>query len=230
MSILTEGSRHLVRMKSMQHLMLKVNNEKGSVIVAALMILVALTIIGIAATNMSSTESSISTNSLLYERSFYAAEAGLEQSKESLKLQFVKFNDLIIRAGGTGDWDFALNGSLDGKASAADNDSDGKGSYTDGFVTWISNADLDGENYTVTIWNNDDGGSEVDDTDGLIFVRTDASGPRGERCSIEVLLLGTAVGGSVSGYIAQEGTGSGKTFTSDDAEAMTAGELSIQQM
>jgi Tfp pilus assembly protein PilX len=65
MSILTEGSRHLVRMKSMQHLMLKVNNEKGSVIVAALMILVALTIIGIAATNMSSTESSISTNSLL---------------------------------------------------------------------------------------------------------------------------------------------------------------------
>ena len=207
-----------------------VNNEKGSVIVAAIMILMLLTIIGIAATNMSSTESSISTNSLLYEKSFYTAEAGLEQSKESLKLQFVTFNDLIIRAGGTGDWDFALNGSLDGKASAADNDSDGKGSYTDGFVTWISNADLDGENYTVTIWNNDDGGSEVDDTDGLIFVRTDASGPRGERCSIEVLLLGTAVGGPVSGYIAQEGTGSGKTFTSDDAEAMTAGELSIQQM
>ena len=213
----------------MQQFMLKVNNEKGSVIVAAIMILVALTIIGIAAVNMSSTESSISTNSLLYERAFYTAEAGLEQSKESLKLQFVKFNDLIIRAGGTGDWDFALNGSLDGKTAAADTDMDGKGSYADG-VPWISNANLDGEDYTVTIWNNDDGGSEIDDTDGLIFVRTDAAGPRGERCSIEVLLLGTAIGGPVSGYMAQEGTGSGKTFTSDDADAMTAGELNIQQM
>ena len=213
----------------MQQFMSKVNNENGSVIVAAIMFLVLLTIIGIAATNMSSTESSISTNSLLYERSFYAAEAGLEQSKESLKLQFVKFNDLIIRAGGTGDWDFALNGSLDGKTAAGDTDMDGKGSYADG-VTWISNASLDSENYTVTIWNNDDGGSEINDTDGLIFVRSDASGPRGERCSIEVLLLGTAIGGPVSGYMAQEGTGSGKTFTSDDADAMTAGELNTQQM
>ena len=213
----------------MQHIMSKVNNEKGSVIVAAIMILVLLTIIGIGAINMSTTESSISTNSLLYERAFYTAEAGLEQSKESLKLQFVKFNDLIIRAGGTGDWDFALNGSLDGKTAAVDTDMDGKGSYADS-VTWISNANLDGENYTITIWNNDDGGSEINDIDGLIFVRSDAAGPRGERCSIEVLLLGTAIGGPVSGYMAQEGTGSGKTFTSNDADAMTAGELNIQQM
>ncbi len=198
-------------------------------IVAAIMILVLLTIIGIAAINMSSTESSISTNSLLYERAFYTAEAGLEQSKESLKLRFVEFNDLIIRAGGTGDWNFALNGSLDGKTAAADTDMDGKGSYADG-VTWILNANLDGVNYTVTIWNNDDGGSEINDTDGLVFVRSDAAGPRGERCSIEVLLLGTAIGGPVSGYIAQEGTGSGKTFSSNDADAMTAGDLNIQQM
>jgi hypothetical protein len=216
-------------MKSMQHIISNVNNEKGSVIVAAIMILVLLTIIGIAAINMSSTESSISTNSLLYERAFYTAEAGLEQSKESLKLRFVEFNDLIIRAGGTGDWNFALNGSLDGKTAAADTDMDGKGSYADG-VTWILNSNLDGVNYTVTIWNNDDGGSEINDTDGLVFVRSDAAGPRGERCSIEVLLLGTAIGGPVSGYIAQEGTGSGKTFSSNDADAMTAGDLNIQQM
>ena len=73
----------------MQQIISKVNNEKGSVIVAAIMILVMLTIIGIAAINMSTTESSISTNSLLYERAFYTAEAGLEHSKESLKLKFV---------------------------------------------------------------------------------------------------------------------------------------------
>ena len=213
----------------MQQIISKVNNEKGSVIVAAIMILVMLTIIGIAAINMSTTESSISTNSLLYERAFYTAEAGLEHSKESLKLKFVEFNELIIRSGGTGDWDFALNGSVDGKTTAQDTDMDGIGSYADG-VAWISNSNLDGVNYTVSIWNNDDGGSEINDIDGLIFVRANAAGPRGEHCSIETLLLGTAVGGPVSGYIAQEGTGSGKTFSSNDADAMTAGELAVQQM
>lgn len=213
----------------MQHIISKVNNEKGSVIVAAIMILVLLTVIGIAAINTSTTEISISTNSLLYERAFYTAEAGLEQSKESLKLVFVEANELLIRAGGTGDWDFALNGSLDGKTAAADTDMDGIGSFADS-VPWISNSNLGGVNYTVSIWNNDDGGSEINDTDGLIFVRANAAGLRGESCSIETLLLGTAVGGPVSGYIAQEGTGSGKTFNSNDADAMTAGELAVQQM
>jgi hypothetical protein len=213
----------------MQHIISKVNNEKGSVIVAAIMILVLLTVIGIAAINTSTTEISISTNSLLYERAFYTAEAGLEQSKESLKLVFVEANELLIRAGGTGDWDFALNGSLDGKTAAADTDMDGIGSFADS-VPWISNSNLGGVNYTVSIWNNDDGGSEINDIDGLIFVRANAAGPRGERCSIETLLLGTAVGGPVSGYIAQEGTGSGKTFNSNDADAMTAGDLAVQQM
>ena len=122
-----------------------------------------------------------------------------------------------------------MNGSVDGKTTAQDTDMDGIGSFADG-VAWISNSNLDGVNYTVSIWNNDDGGSEINDIDGLIFVRANAAGPRGEHCSIETLLLGTAVGGPVSGYIAQEGTGSGKTFSSNDADAMTAGELAVQQM
>jgi type IV pilus assembly protein PilX len=213
----------------MQKIISQAKNEQGSVIVAALMILVLLTIIGIAATNMSTTEIGISTNSLLYERAFYAAEAGLEHAKESLKIQFVEFNDVIIRGGGDPKWDFALNGSVDGKLAAEDEDADGKGSFDDG-VVWISNANLDGVNYTVTIWNNDDGGDEATDNDGLIFVRSVAVGARGERCSVEVLMEGTASGGPVSGYTAQEGAGSGKTFTSSDADAMTAGELGTQQL
>jgi hypothetical protein len=220
---------YLKRTAGMHNIISHARDERGSVIVAALMMLVLLTIIGLAATNMSTTEINISTNSLLYERAFYAAEGGLDHSKESVKLQFIEYNDLIIRAGGTGDWDFALNGSIAGKTVAGDSDGDGIGSYADG-VVWISNANLDGVSYTVTIWNNDDGGSEIDDTDGLIFVRSDASGPRGERCSVEALVQGTAIGGPVSGYIAQEGTGAGKTFTSNDADAMTAGDLAVQQM
>ena len=50
------------------------NNEKGSVIIAALMVLVLLTIIGVASTNISNTEIKISTHELIYQQNFYRAE------------------------------------------------------------------------------------------------------------------------------------------------------------
>jgi hypothetical protein len=51
-------------------------NEKGSAIIVAVMILVLLTIIGMAATQNSNTELKITTNSQLYKMAFYAAESG----------------------------------------------------------------------------------------------------------------------------------------------------------
>jgi hypothetical protein len=51
------------------------NNEEGSVIIAAVMVLVLLTIVGIASTNTSNTEIKIATHELIYQRNFYAAEA-----------------------------------------------------------------------------------------------------------------------------------------------------------
>jgi hypothetical protein len=51
-------------------------NEKGSAIIAALMILVLLSIMGIASINLSTTELNISTNYQIAEMNFYAAESG----------------------------------------------------------------------------------------------------------------------------------------------------------
>jgi Tfp pilus assembly protein PilX len=50
------------------------NNEEGSVIIAALMVLVLLTIIGIASTNVSNTEVKIATHGLIHQQNFYRAE------------------------------------------------------------------------------------------------------------------------------------------------------------
>ena len=50
------------------------NNEKGVVMIAALMVLVLLTIIGIASTNVSNTEVKIATHELIYQQNFYRAE------------------------------------------------------------------------------------------------------------------------------------------------------------
>ena len=50
------------------------NNEGGAVIIAALMVLVLLTIIGIASTNVSNTEVKIATHELIHQQNLYCAE------------------------------------------------------------------------------------------------------------------------------------------------------------
>jgi len=51
------------------------NNQDGSVILAGLMVLALITIIGIMSVGTSNTDVEISTNTQIYSRSFYAAEA-----------------------------------------------------------------------------------------------------------------------------------------------------------
>jgi hypothetical protein len=193
------------------------NNDRGSVIVAALMMLALLTIIGFAATNMSTTELSISTNSLLYERAFYTAEAGLQRTKESLRSQFSTFNMAQIALGGQGDWTFALNGSAGFPVPVADAELGVPA------VELLAAENLNGVTYRVRYWDNDDGdGDPLADFDGKIYVRADASEPvRGGRCSIEELVEGSSTGGNISGYTAQEGAGSGKVYTSNDSNAIS---------
>ena len=202
----------------MQTVVSYLSNDRGSVIVAAMMILALLTIIGIAATNMSNTELKISTNSLLYERAFYTAEAGLERSKESLRARFVDQNKAQIASGGEGDWSFALNGSLAGYGEAVNDPVFGLPA-----VLWIASNNLNGVTFSVRIWDNDDGDSDQkSDADGLIYIRADAVGSvRGGRCSIEELVEGSSTGGPSSGYTAQEGGGSGKAYTSNDANKIS---------
>ena len=50
------------------------NNEGGAVIIAALMVLVLLTIIGITSTNVSNTEVKIATHELIHQQNLYQAE------------------------------------------------------------------------------------------------------------------------------------------------------------
>ena len=190
-----------------------IGNEGGYVIIAAIMVLALLTLIGISAANISTTEKQISTNSLLYERAFYTAESGLEHVRELLKVQFVQFNSVNLATGKSPDCDFALNGAVTGVAATDTN--------FNGGVVWI-NTVLNGVRYRVTVWNNAEvGGSAVNDIDGLIFARSVAIGPRGAQSSIEQLLVGDAAGESITGYSAQQGAGSGKSYVSNDADAIT---------
>jgi hypothetical protein len=187
-------------------------NEDGYIIVSAVLILALLTIICVSALNMSTTEIKIATNELLYERAFYAAESGLQHLRELLRTQYVNSNSAILSAGGDPNWSFALQGAVD---SDADGVGDPAGSVT------IIQRNVDNISLQVRVWNNDDGGSPTNDTDGLIYVLSEARGPRRTLCRIEMLLEGKISGENLSNYVAQEGAGPGKNFVSSDAEAIT---------
>ena len=183
-----------------------VNDDRGSIIVAALMILVLLTIIGISASNISVTEVQIATNSLLHERAFYTAESGLQHAKELLKVPFVQQNTVKVATGAGADWDFAI--------------ADATAFSFEGGVDWV-NTNLAGVSYTVTVWNNDDSGGPTDDKDGLVFIRSVARGPRGALCRIETLWDGNSTAIAITGDYAQEGSEAGKGYTSQDLEKIT---------
>ena len=181
-------------------------NENGYIIIVALLILALLTIISVSAINLSTTESKIATNELLFEKAFYAAEAGLQHSTGLLRNQYVTGNSAMLATGGATNWSFALQGAVD---------SDFAGGVE------VLNRKLDNIELRVRVWNNDDGGGPVNDTDGLIYVRSEAEGPRGALCRVEMLLDGDMSDEAVSDYGAQEGSGPGKNFVSSDADVIT---------
>ena len=198
-----------------------IGNERGIVIVSALLILVVLTIIGVVATNTSTMERQTSFSFMVHERAFYAAEAGMEHVKESLRNSLRQPARLsLVAITGKADWTFVLSG-----LPAA------SGTNYDGGKKWITNHPFDKFQYTITIWDNDDGDSNpAADADGLIWVRSEAIGPRDARSSIETLLNANAITDPVSGYNAQEGSGSGKTYTSTDSHSVDFGTGFSQQL
>jgi Tfp pilus assembly protein PilX len=188
------------------------NNQEGFIIIAAVMMLALLTIIAVSALNTSTTEVKIATNELLYEKTFYAAESGLQHLKQLLGNQLVKYQ-AVNPSSTVPNWSFALKG-------ARDSNDDGNGDY-DGSVEWI-NRKIDGITVRVSVWNNADSGDFETDTDGLIYARSAAKGPRGSACSIEILLRSTMNGFAIGDYSAQQGAGPDKNYVSDDVKAMTS--------
>ena len=199
-----------------------INNENGAVLLTAIIILALLTIIGMAATNTSMLETMISATDKSHTEAFHAAEAGIEHLRRNFKSVFIEKNKNKFAAGADPDWDFALAGP-DGVANTSD-DPTGTTYFTGS--RWITDGNLSGNYlYNVTIWDNEDGGTSGnehrDDTDGVIFMRADARVPNGGVASIEIMLKGSASGGSsISGYGAQEGGGAGKSFSTNDVEAV----------
>lgn len=200
----------------MKNMLGTLTDQRGFAIFGAVLVLALVTIIGIAAISNSTSERRTATNFVLYERVFYTAEAGLQHVKEAFKNTLrTPANIAVMAITGRPDWSFALAGATDT-------------TYAGGVVwdppEWNPPLSLGGNNYTITVWDNDDGdGDPAHDNDGLIFIRSDAVGPQNSSCSIETLVTATATSNPIHGYNAQEGGGSGKNFTSNDAVGINFG-------
>lgn len=200
----------------------KIKEENGAVLIVALIMLCLLTIIATAVSNTTSMETMISGADKDKKETFYAAEAGVDHIKGLMNSLFLPKNNLKIAQGQTPDWDFALNGTS-GVTPAS-------GMTWDSGSQWIADAEL-GNNvtYDVFVWNNDDGGTATDDTDGVVYIRAEAVSLQGGSSSIEVSIQGSISGAdTVTDYDAQEGGGWAKSFTSGDSNPIDAGDFNKQ--
>ena len=109
-------------------------NEEGTVIIAALLVLVLLTIIGIASTNISNTEVRIAAHELFHQQNFYRAEGATLQAIDRMEAsanpetedpplawmtQTVANSDNLLDSGNLFNNNFWENGSGDATPAAS---------------------------------------------------------------------------------------------------------------
>ncbi len=177
----------------MQKITSILNNQQGSVIIIAVIILALLTIIGIAAINTSTTEVQISTNALLHNVALYTADSGIEAGRAALNT--LKLNDV-------GSWDnllFNLDAADDDKVSILVN-----GSACDPDPCWtlddiIDEVEPGGRSvgpatFTLTIADNEDlDGNDAVDSDDTIFLTSELVSPyRNATATISTTVSGGA--------------------------------------
>jgi hypothetical protein len=173
----------------MQKITSIINNQQGSVIIMAVMILALLTVIGISATNTSTTEVQVSTNAVLHNIAFYTADSGIAAGRAAL-------NNLKIADAGS--WDHLLF-NLD----AADEDKNSiKWNGVDCVpnLCWTLNDILDAgggrtvgpATFTLAIEDNIDldGNDEVDSDDTIFLTSTLVSPYRNATATIRTTVRG----------------------------------------
>ena len=228
-----------------------VNNEGGFTMILSLILLLLLTIIGVAAINTSTTETMITSADEDKRTTFYVADSAVEQVSAQL---YQLFRDrwqaasyAAMTTGGASiplDWDFVLDGT-DSFTAASPQPTPPATPMPQWFLRFnagvpiasgpiATTGALAGYTFDARAWNNTDRQSTTatpteaaqNDTDALLVVGAIATSPRNSRVAIEVTLSGGIDGTtSVGTYTAQAGGGAGKNYNAMDVGAISAGNL-----
>lgn len=150
-------------------------NDRGSVLIIALLVLVLLTIIGISATTTTTTDIQIATNEKVHDMTFYAADSGIEVGRALL-------NDL--KTADSGNWDNLLAGNTCNWQDADGNDVSAAGSGTPGddmlinpLITQMGKSSQVGQaSFQLWVRDNDDlDGNDQVDTDNILILTSAGS-------------------------------------------------------
>jgi hypothetical protein len=196
--------------------------EEGSALVVTMLLLVVLTIIGVAATNTSVLEILTSNSNKKKQAAFYAAESGIQHGKKLLGQMIDDHNaDPDANAGKKVDsWAFLFDGS-----STLTDVSD---PVYPGEKYLLQDEALGDHTYTVTVFDN----QSV--ADGIIFLRSVASGPDGGFAGVEISIAGQYSPEEskkpVHTYTAQQNFGPDKANKGVDLEGIDSGDLAQTQL
>ena len=205
-----------------------VDNEDGMTMVVTLMILLLLSIIGVAAIKTSTTETMISSAETEKRSTFYAAESGAEHLTGILRTLCIPRNqDRISKCNASTarcnpKWNFALDGTEEG-ISAATTVTSSNPSWMEQFnagALWITRDMGNGYSYVVRVWNKNDAGSAIDDEDGVIYLGAVGTGPHNGKAAVEVALSGVVVGSVITSY-SQSSGGASKSSNATDTGRIT---------
>ena len=190
------------------------NNQQGSVIIMAIIILAMLSIIGIAATSTSTTEVQVSTNAMLHNIAFYTADSGIAAGRATLN---------NLKMADAGSWDALL------RNQATDPPGTEVISWNGVDCTTLNEIiDADGgrtvgrTTFTLAVRDNDDRDNSPEvDSDDTVFLTSTVS-YLGSNVTIETIVQGGAGGGTY----AQEHYDAGST---GEASAESAVPDSVQR-
>jgi Tfp pilus assembly protein PilV len=206
-------------MKAISPYFKTLTGERGIAMIVAMIVLLILTVIGVAATKTAIYDTLTSTAEKRKRIAFYAAEAGIEHARASIGTYLQQPKPGTA----TATWKKSL---LTGAATAANHEVP----YPD-----IKPNTAIGTDYTYTVWvkNNNDGSTPDVDVDGQVIIRSDSKSrtPDGGSASVEVILNGDIriLGDAVQEKTGQALHGSLKSNTSDDLNPIDVNDLKKPQ-
>jgi Tfp pilus assembly protein PilX len=185
-------------------------SEKGFLLVAALTLLSALTLLGTTAYLLSATDIKIGGNFKNNQVTLQAAMGGAERARQALRLENLSSSD-------SGSFSDELNSST---RKGADGDLNGYSTNTDDQP--IVSGTLNGISYSAYLTNDlSDGKSNTTDVNGKVLLTSVASGPNNSRAQVQIVVqLNTAASSSEAVVYSKgdiTGNGSSLTITGSDA-------------
>jgi Tfp pilus assembly protein PilX len=191
-------------------------SEKGILLVAALTLLSALTLVGTTAYLLSATDIKIGGNFRNNQMALQVAMAGAERARQAIRLENMSssdagsFSDELNSATRKG-----ANGVLNGYSTTTDDQA-------------IASGTLNGISYAAYLTNDSaDGKSNTTDANGKVLLTSVATGPNGSKARVEIIVQVNTAAASSQAVVYSKGdvTGNGSSLTitgNDECGAGTA--------